>query len=57
MNTTNPIWDCWYEIGEMDCDKYEDIQIALSEINNSSHYQESHSYQFSNTDYDEDVPF
>lgn len=58
MNTTNPIIGICWHIGEMDCDKYEDMQIALREINGSSHYQETHSYQFSsNTNYDEDIPF
>jgi hypothetical protein len=56
--TINPPWDCWYSIGENDCDKYEAMQIVLREINSSSPYQETSSYQFSsNTDYDEDVPF
>jgi hypothetical protein len=55
MNTTNPTnWDCWYEIGEMDCDKYEDMQIALYEINGSSPYQETSPIQFT---IEEDLPF
>jgi hypothetical protein len=55
MNTTNPTnWDCWYEIGETDFDKYEDMQIALREINGSSHYQETSPIQFT---IEEDLPF
>jgi hypothetical protein len=54
MNTTNPTWDCWYSIGEMDCDFYEDMQIALREINGSSATQEANPIQFT---IEEDMPF
>ena len=52
--TTIPTWDCWYEIGEMDCDKYEDMQITLREINSSYPTQETNSIQFT---IEEDLPF
>lgn len=54
MNTSNPFWDCWYEIGEMDCDKYEDMQIALYEINGSAPSQNTNPLQFT---LEEDLPF
>ena len=44
----------WYEIGEMDCDKYEDMQITLREINSSYPTQETNSIQFT---IEEDLPF
>jgi hypothetical protein len=52
--TTNPIWDRWYTIGEMDYDKYEDMQITLREINRSSSYQYTNPIQFT---LETDLPF
>lgn len=33
MNAANLLarWDCWFSIGEMDCDKYESWQRVLSD--------------------------
>lgn len=33
MNTVSLLarWDCWFSIGEMDCDKYESWQCVLND--------------------------
>ncbi len=33
MNTANLLarWDCWFSIGEMDCDKYDSWQRVLND--------------------------
>jgi hypothetical protein len=40
MNTVSLLarWDCWFSIGEMDCDKYENWQRVLSDAGFSSSF-------------------
>ena len=58
MNTANLLarWDCWFSIGEMDCDKYDSWQPVLNDAYLPSPFTINAPQQLDLIQF-EDVPF
>jgi hypothetical protein len=58
MNAANLLarWDCWFSIGEMDCDKYDAWQRGLNDACLQSHFTINAPLQRDLVQF-EDVPF